>query len=91
MKIFTVVIIDFCLDIVKRISLFNFVKEFNELSPKELKLYDKGAILNLFEEYKYVDCALTKNEKQYIISVDKNIEFWDLPIIEPYKFTLKDL
>ena len=75
----------------KRISLYYFARKFDELSPNGLKLYNKEAILNFFKYFQYEDCALTKPEKQYLISIGIDIKSWDLSVIKPEQSMLTDL
>ena len=65
----------------KRISLYYFATNFNELSPDGLKLYNKESLLNFFERFKYRDYALTEPERQYLISININIKPWNFPIV----------
>ena len=67
----------------KRISLYYFAKMFDELSPDSLKLYNKEALLNFFDRFKYRDCALTEPERQYLISISIDIKKWNFPIVIP--------
>ncbi len=56
-----------------------------------LKLYNKEVLLNFFKCFKYIYCALTEPEKQYLISININIKPWNFPIVIPDQFMFEDL